>query len=74
MAKVVIILLRVFFAVTLGFLGLIALSQALAMLAFQGFVFFGWPGIALVTGSIVSAGAFYASWRLFKSTLAMPYC
>jgi hypothetical protein len=72
MAKVVIILVRVFFAVSLGLVGVFALGQGIAALSFKDFAFFGWPGAMMTLGIAAGAGLLYASWRLFKTTLAMP--
>lgn len=72
MAAVVIILLRVFFAVILGMIGVFSLGQAMTALTFQDFVLFGWPGAGMLLALLIGAGAIYASWRLFKTTLVMP--
>jgi hypothetical protein len=72
MARTVVILIRVFFAVVLGVLGVLAVMQGITMLAFRDFVLFGWPGAMMVTGILVGAGLLYVSGRLFKTTLALP--
>ena len=72
MAKSVIILVRVFFAVLLGLAGLLVWGQAITALAFEGFVFFGWTGAMMVLGLFAGAGLLYAAGKLFKTTLAMP--
>jgi hypothetical protein len=72
MAKTVIILVRVLFAVLLGLVGLFILGQAITALAFEGFVFLGWPGAMMILGLCVGAGLLYAAGRLLKTTLAIP--
>jgi hypothetical protein len=72
MAKTVIILVRVLFAMLLGLVGLFVLGQAITALAFEGFVFFGWPGAMMILGLFAGVGLLYAAGRLFKTTLAMP--
>ena len=72
MARIVIIFIRVFFAVVLGLLGILATLQGIYMLAFRDFVLFGGPGAAMLVGMLVGVGLMYASGRLFKTTLALP--
>ena len=72
MAKVVVILIRVLFAIAIGLLGLFALGNVVTALAYEKFVLFGWPGAMMVCAFVIGVSAMYASWRLFRTTLTIP--
>jgi hypothetical protein len=71
MAKALIILIRVCFAVLLGLDGIYMLLQAGAAPAFVGFSLFGFPGAMMVLGLVAGAAILYCSARLFKTTLTL---
>jgi hypothetical protein len=71
MERILIIILRVLFALVLGLFGTVALMQGVSMLAFRDFILFGWPGAMMLVGVLFGAGLLYGSWRLFRTTLAL---
>jgi hypothetical protein len=71
MANTVVILMRVFFGLALGFVGLIVLGQGFIMVAHVDFPTWG-LAMAMLAGMAAGSAILFGACKLLSSTLKMP--
>ena len=71
MANTVVILIRVFLGMALGFVGLIVFGQGFIMIAHVDFPTLGLT-LAMLAGMAAGSALLFGAWKLLSSTLRMP--
>ena len=71
MANAVVILIRVFLGMALGFVGLIVFGQGFIMIAHVDFPTWG-LALAMLAGMAAGSALFFGAWKLLSSSLRMP--
>ena len=71
MANTVVILIRVFLGMALGFVGLIVFGQGFIMIAHVDFPTWG-VALAMLVGMATGSALLFGAWKLLSSTLRMP--
>ena len=71
MANTVVILIRVFLGMALGFVGLIVFGQGFIMIAHVDFPTWG-LALAMLAGMATGSALLFGAWKLLSSTLRMP--
>jgi hypothetical protein len=71
MANTVVILIRVFLGMALGFVGLIVFGQGFIMIAHVDFPTWGLT-LAMLAGIAAGSALLFGAWKLLSSTLRMP--
>ena len=71
MSNAVVILIRVFLGMALGFVGLIVFGQGFIMIAHVDFPTWG-LALAMLAGMAAGSALFFGAWKLLSSSLRMP--
>ena len=71
MANTVVILIRVFLGMALGFVGLIVFGQGFVMIAHVDSPTWG-LALAMLAGMAAGSALLFGAWKLLSSTLRMP--
>ena len=71
MSNAVVILIRVFLGMALGFVGLIVFGQGFIMIAHVDFPTWG-LALAMLAGMAAGSALFFGAWKLLSTSLRMP--